>query len=674
MLILGIHGSKSLEQDYDPGGWDLHDSAAVLLRDGEVVAGIEEERLSRIKHTNCFPVRAIQYCLQEAGCTLGQVDLIATNNSELQANMSARIEMLNDSSKMIVKSGRERLGALLEQTFGVDVRSKLFFCHHHLAHAWSTFAASGFNRSLIVSVDGAGDGCAGMVLVGNGHKLTKLRELTMPQSLGHLYQQLIKVIGYDRFDEYKVMGLAPYGDARKYSKVIDKCYSLLPNGDYKIEPLITWMESLDSVGLITGARRKEEPFSQAHKDFAATLQEALENIVLHMLRYYRDETGEENLCLAGGVAHNCTMNGRVLSSGYFENVFVQPAAHDAGGALGAALSAFYERSGTAEAKRIEHVYWGTSVEDEPDIERKLSNWAGFVEYRKEEQIAKKAAGLLADGAVLGWVQGRSEFGPRALGNRCILADPRPADNKSRINQMIKKREAYRPFAPSVLVERVGEYFIVPTGQAEFPFMIFVLPVREDKRALLGAVTHVDGTARVQTVSREMNARYWELISEFEKLTGVPMVLNTSFNNNAEPIVNDIDQAITCFLTTGINYLVIGDYLVEKKSAEKVAISLKSLAPELPIHRQLVKRWKKAASESDMQQVFEIASRKSKYFGAVVTDISAVMHKVLQGANSHKTIEVLMKDAGVTEDEQGRLLNEFMSLWTSRTLNLRPGTK
>ncbi len=670
MLILGVHGGSKFEHEDDHEGFAYHDSAAVLLRDGEIVAAIEEERLNRMKHSNCFPVRAIQLCLESAGCTLADVDVIATNSSVFHADLWAKMRIIDDPRNRLPGDGRTQLGALFEQAFGIDVRPKIHFCNHHLAHAWSAFVASGFERSLILSIDGDGDGCSGMVLLGEGRRITKLQELAIPQSLGRLYQSLIKVLGYDRFDEYKVMGLAPYGDPSVYLPLFERCYALLPKGSYSIEPIMTWFAHMDSAGLIAGARRKGAPFSQSHKDFAAALQHSIEKIVLHVLTYYQQQTRQENLCLAGGVAHNCSMNGRVLYSGLFSRMFVQPAAHDAGGALGAAYSAWYEREPKAKPKRLEHLYFGSELGDDAAIGRALERWSSFLSFEPQPDIAAATARLLADGAVIGWAQGRSEFGPRALGNRSILADPRPAENKLRINAMVKKREGYRPFAPSVLAERAAELFETPADQEAFPFMIFVLRVRQQARSLLGAVTHVDGTARPHTVSRDANPLYWQLIHEFEKLTGVPVLLNTSFNNNAEPIVDSVDDAISCFLTTGINHLAVGSYLATKRSPAEIRRAVMDMTPRLPSFKKLARRSRTAAAAFG-DDVFEIESAKSPFFGPKVCEISRQMFAVLSGGDGAATLAERAAQAGIDAGGSERLIDELIGLWEQRVVWVEP---
>jgi carbamoyltransferase len=661
MLILGITGGNKLDDQFDENGF-FHDGAATILRDGEIVAAIEEERLSRFKHSNCFPLRAIQYCLDECKCTLDEVDLVAVNRSVFHSDLMAKMAVIEDPTLKLPPDGRVQLAALFHRCFGVDVSRKLYFCNHHLAHAWSTFALSGFEKSLILSIDGEGDGCSGMVLTGESMRITKLRSLTLPQSLGHVYENLIRIVGYGPFDEYKVMGLAPYGNPETFRSLFEKCYALLPEGNFHIEPQMTWFSYFDSAGLIKSARRKGEPFTQTHKDFAAALQATIEKIVLHVLHYYRERTRQENLCLAGGVAHNCTMNGKALYSGLFNNVFVQPAAHDAGTALGAALGAWHEHSPACRPQKLSHVYLGTDIGDDAAAQRTLNQWSNFLSYAYQEDIAASTAKLLAEGAVVGWVQGKSEFGPRALGNRSILADPRPAENKLRINQMIKKREEYRPFAPSVLEERAGEFFDLPPGCRHFPFMIFVLRVRKEVRDLLGAITHVDGTARVQTVSHSENPLYWKLIHEFDKLTQVPLLLNTSFNNNAEPIVDSLEDAITCFLTTGINYLVVGNFIASKKEPVQILEAMPSLAPELPPFRKL------SCQLPGERPYYAIEStKKSRPFGLGDVEISGEMFRALQHADSNTDFSDLLKRADVAATQP--LLAELFQLWAQRVVRL-----
>lgn len=670
MLILGFHGGRKREDEENRLGFQLHDSAAVLIKDGEIVAAIEEERLNRIKHSNHFPRRAIHYCLSQHQVRLQDIDRLATNFEEPVVDLWAKLDFL-DHPAASPYDARGMLANEFAREFGVDVRDKIRFCRHHIAHAWSAFGPSGFNRALILVLDGEGDNRSGMVLTGEGTKITRLREYSIDQSLGEFYTQVIKLLGYKRFDEYKVMGLAPYGNPRTYARLFERFYELLPGGDYRLESPFNWFGCFEEAGLLKQARRRGMPFTQTHKDIAAALQATLERIVLHILAHYQAETQMKQVCVAGGVAHNCTMNGRILYSGMFDKVFVQPAAHDAGGALGAALGAMNEEQPSSRPAPLAHLYYGTDVGHDSAIGSTLSQWKDFVAYEWCDDITRKAARLMADGAVIGWVQGRSEFGPRALGNRSILADPRPAGHKLLINQMVKKREAYRPFAPSILEERLRDFFSVPPGETDLSFMIFVVEVREDKRDLLGAITHVDGSARVQTVSRRINPKYWELIHEFEKITGVPILLNTSFNNHIEPVVDSVEEAITCFLTTGINYLIVGNYLVEKKELDGMHPAYRALIPILPASRRLVKRQR--FDRADMPAaVYELESATSPFFGQPLVELSPDTFAVLERVDARRSLDHLFADAGIVEADAIRpVMQQIQELWVTRAILLRP---
>lgn len=590
MLCLGISGGLDQvhENRFELPNAFMHDGAAVLVRDGQVIAAVEEERLNRIKHSNKLPIRSIQYCLSAAGVQLSDIDRFAIYASEPYAN--AMLDGMSASHPDILSiplGAKTLVQDLLAREFGTKLdSSRISFVGHHQAHAVSAFAMSGFEQSLILAIDGGGDFLSGLLAVGSGTEITELEAFPENNSLGLFYLETIRYLGYGLFDEYKVMGLAPYGDPAPYRELFEQFYELSANGGgYRVH--------LDRIGpaLLRNieVRRKGMPFTQQHRDVSASLQEALERIVFHILRHHREATGMKRLCLAGGVAHNCTMNGKLLYSGLFEDIFVQPASHDAGCALGAALIVSNEMGRPAPCERLQEVYWGPDLGSDRAVQQELNAWAGHLEVERSDDVASSAADWIANGAVIGWVQGRSEFGPRALGNRSILADPRPAANKDRINAMVKKREGYRPFAPSVLEEDASEFFDLPDGRHEFPFMNFVVRVRDSKRALLGAITHVDGTARLQTVSRNANPAYWEVINAFKKRTGTPILLNTSFNNNAEPIVDSVADAIATFLTTELDGLVVGPFLVKKRAAtlqDWTALAV-SLPPYVSLHQTRV---------------------------------------------------------------------------------------
>ncbi|MES0039704.1 carbamoyltransferase [Mesorhizobium sp. M0046] len=666
MLCLGISGGLDQvhENRFELRNAFMHDGAAVLVRDGRVIAAVEEERLNRMKHSNKLPIRSIQYCLSAAGVQLNDIDRVALYASEPYAN--AMLEGMSASHPDILSiplDAKTLVQDLLTREFGTKLdSSRISFVSHHQAHAVSAFAMSGFEQSLILAIDGSGDFLSGLLAVGSGTEITQLEAFPENNSLGLFYLETIRYLGYGLFDEYKVMGLAPYGDPAPYRELFEQFYELSANGGgYRVH--------LDRIGpaLLRNieVRRKGMPFTQQHRDVSASLQEALERIVFHILRHHREATGMKRLCLAGGVAHNCTMNGKLLYSGLFEDIFVQPASHDAGCALGAALIVSNEMGRPAPCERLQEVYWGPDLGSERAVQQELNAWAGHLEVERSDDVASSAADWIANGAVIGWVQGRSEFGPRALGNRSILADPRPAANKDRINAMVKKREGYRPFAPSVLEEDASEFFDLPDGKREFPFMNFVVRVRDSKRALLGAITHVDGTARLQTVSRNANPAYWEVINAFKKRTGTPILLNTSFNNNAEPIVDSVADAIATFLTTELDGLVVGPFLVKKRAAtlqDWTALAV-SLPPYVSLHQT---------------RAYKAPDRRETHCGISTTHFSSDSVRI-----SHDLFNLLMRIEGeamlgdllntIAPDQAKRdaVMEGLRRLWEQRLVRLHP---
>ncbi|MBM7488031.1 carbamoyltransferase [Bradyrhizobium sp. USDA 3686] len=664
MLCLGLSGGldRVYENPLQLPNTFLHDGAAVLVKDGRVIAAVEEERLNRIKHSNKLPSSAIEYCLAAAGVELRDVDRIAFYATEAYCNSMLERLFISQPEISIPLDANLLLRHLLAAEFGTQVDpSRVSFVGHHQAHAVSALAMSGFEESLVLAIDGCGDFLSGLLAVGSGTEMTELMTFPETNSLGLFYLETIRYLGYGLFDEYKVMGLAPYGDPARYRELFSQFYELSPNGAYRVH--------LDRIGpaLLRNieVRRKGMPFTQQHRDVSASLQEALERIVFHILRHYREQTGMKRLCLAGGVAHNCTLNGKLLYSGLFEDIFVQPASHDAGCALGAALMVSNEAGQAPPRERLRAVYWGPDVGSDDSIEQELKGWAGHLEIERTADVAARAAEWIADGAVIGWVQGRSEFGPRALGNRSILADPRPAANKDRINAMVKKRESYRPFAPSVLEEDAGAFFELPDGRAEYPFMNFVVRVRESMRALLGAITHIDGTARLQTVSRTSNAAYWELINAFKARTGVPILLNTSFNNNAEPIVDSVADAITAFLSTELDGLVVGSFLIKKRAT--TIENWTALAVSLPPHVSLY-RVRAHAGRDRQETICEIRMGHSSHDSVRV---SHDLFDMLMQIEKEAVLADLL--ARVTSDRTRReaLLNELRGLWDQRRIRLHP---
>lgn len=658
MLILGFYGGPSTEFEAD-SPTQTHDGAAVLLKDGEVIAAIEEERLNRIKHSYTAPLRAARFVMAQAGVSLDDIDHIAIPYGPQFAERLLRRMYLADPSATHALDVTDALRAQWRQHLGAEVpRERVRYVPHHIAHATATFAMSGFDDALVMTIDGQGETESGLVLKGSAEGLDLLRRVPIPESLGHFYWQAIGFLGYRLFDEYKVMGLAPYGDPERFRAQFEQMCELLPEGQWQLRPYL-----LDDMYATLMPRRKGEPIEQIHKDFAAALQQTLERAVMHSLRYFRESTGLRNLCLGGGVAHNCTMNGNILRSGLFDNVFVHPAAHDGGNALGAALSVHRSVAPATPPRRLRNVYWGSDIGGHDSVERTLRAWSEFVDIAHSANIEDDTAAMIAADQVVGWVQGRSEFGPRALGHRSILADPRPSENKRLINKMVKTRESFRPFAPAVLEEHAAEYFELPADATQFPFMTFVLNVQPDKRELLGAVTHVDGTARVQTVSASESPRFWRLIEAFRRATGVPVVLNTSFNNNVEPIVDSIDDALACFLTTGLNALVVGDFIVTRKDgADRSA-----LVPELPNHVRLLQRRQRDA-DGEVRDRFEL--RRAVWNGEAGKPLSGDVYGLLKQVGGEASIAELAQAAGLDLQQVMPVMEE---LWAERCLVMQPRT-
>lgn len=661
MLVLGLCGgldqvSEHREHLFPPG--ICHDAAAALVEDGHVVAAIEEERLNRIKHSSKGAVNAIQQCLRFKGVRLSDVDRLVYYGTEEGCNAWMRNLFYGSHDAEPVVTYRQLIHDMLNSGIGEDIEdAKLCFVHHHLAHATSAFVQSGLPESLVLTIDGAGDGLSGSVSGWHGRRYEVMASFSESISLGTFYGRVIQMLGYGFTEEYKVMGLAPYGDPQRFRSDFDRLFTLLPDGGY----ILHW-QLLESLYSLAPVRKRKQPIMQAHKDISAALQETLELIVFHILRHFRSRTGIPALCMAGGVAHNSTLNGKILCSGMFNDVFVQPASGDSGCAVGAALFPFLQPDSPTShlaSPRIRHVFWGSDVGTEDEIEIALRRWGACVRVEHTQEIVQRCADLLAAGEVIGWVQGRSEFGPRALGHRSILADPRPASNKDQINAMVKKREGYRPFAPAVLEERAADFFELP-HHGTAPFMSFTLKVRAEARELLGSTTHVDNTARVQTVSRQVDPLFWELIAAFGNRTGVPVLLNTSFNNHAEPIVDSVDDAVACFLTTGLHRLVVGRYLVNKCLPTHDV--LLSLAPSLPAYARLVET---VATRADGQRVTDYMIGMS--FNREPTRVSPRAHQILKKADGRRSLGHLLEGS---TDDVADLVTELSSLWELRVIAMR----
>lgn len=575
-------------------------ASAALVQDGKLVAAVEEERFNRVKYAAGFPVAAIRYCLQEAGITLADVDHVA-----VPRNPWARLGTKLLYALRMPKFARERAKVLkqfvgipeaLAQSFDTDVkglRARFHRVEHHRAHLASTYFVSPFDQAALLSADGLGDFASTMWASGQGHRMNVQGAVAFPHSLGMYYTAITQYLGFWKFgDEYKVMGLAAYGQPshlQEFRRIV------LTNGslgfrlgleyfahhregaemswrDADRTPVLGRLFSGHLEERLGATRPADAPLEQRHMDLAATLQARLEEVLFENLNALHRQTRQKNLCLAGGVAFNCLANGKIFDRTPFECVFVQPAAGDAGLAIGAAYYVYHEVLGRPRDFVMEHSYWGpgySAREVRTAIEASQLAGAGVeIAELPEDQLVRAAAERIAAGDILGWFSGRAEWGPRALGNRSILADPRSPDMKETLNARIKHREMFRPFAPSILAEHVGEFF---ENSHPSPFMTFAYSVRPEKRSALVAPTHVDGTGRLQTVEREANPRYWKLIREFGNLTGVPAVVNTSFNDN-EPIVCRPQEAIDCFLRTRMDTLVLGDFLIRRPAARETVLA------------------------------------------------------------------------------------------------------
>jgi carbamoyltransferase len=586
MIILGLNAFHG-------------DSSAALVREGALVAAAEEERFRRIKHWAGFPSQAIAYCLREAGLSLSDVDHVAVNqNSRANLFRKLRYVLYNRPSLRVVadrlKNRRARRGIreLLAASFRKDsFPGEVHQIEHHLAHLSSAFHVSPFDAAVVVSVDGFGDFASAAWGTGSGKQISIDGRVYFPHSLGIFYQALTQYLGFPHYgDEYKVMGLAPYGQPnvmREMHEIVrleaDGAYALDLSyfRHHKEEVSYQWADGPPTVGdlfapkleaLLGPRRMPNEPLEDRHRNVARSVQAMYEEAFFHLIGKLQRDHGLTDLALAGGCAMNSVANGKVRRLTPFQRVYVQAAAGDAGGAIGAASALWHELGGTRSFV-MDHAYWGPQFSPGDiarlivEYKREIDEAGCAIEQIKDEtELCRRAAAAIADSKVVGWFQGRMEWGPRALGNRSILCDPRRADMKAILNAKIKRRESFRPFAPSVLEDAVAEWF---EEDDDVPFMMQVFQIREEKRPLIPAVTHVDGSGRLQTVNRRTNPLYHRLIETFCDLTGVPMVLNTSFNEN-EPVVCEPKQALDCFLRTRMDVLVIGNTMLVR--AARVADS------------------------------------------------------------------------------------------------------
>jgi carbamoyltransferase len=635
MRILGFHG---LLQPHSAAGnplaqWqDLgyHNSAAVLLTGDDIVAAVEEERLTRNKHTGQFPAEAIRYCLNQAPA--GGIEAVAFG--EEGGFGPHRNPSINENS----------VRGLLESEVGVRASGiPIILTNHHRAHAYSAAYASGFADALVVTLDGHGDGIAGSFASMTGRSLAEpYRLVEQRDSLGHFYSATLPFLGYEDGDEYKVMGLAPYGDPTRFQKFVEELYELEPEGRFAVRchdreqvfEMLRWF----APPRLPGAR-----FEADHADIAAAFQSALERIVVHALSHEVHSTGASAICIAGGVAHNSSMMRRFRRDLGVNDIFVQPAADDSGLALGAAYHAA-DRLGIRRRPTMPHAFLGPAI---TDVERLLASWESLVETEATTDPAGRVAEMLAAGAVVGVARDRMEFGPRALGNRSILADPRPAENRTKINAMVKSRESYRPFAPVVLEECAGDYFELDFTPDAYRFMTIVAPVVGRYRSLLGAVTHIDGSARVQTVNAAREPFLHDVLRYFQERTGLPVLLNTSLNNHREPIVSSTGDAICFLLTSAVDAVLIQDTLVRRP------------AGQTPV--ELMRR-----TEVRLRGGGVATAGPSPSTGELTYRVIGPSRRAI--AVRETTFRLLTGAASEPDDE---VLADLFRLWTERLLTVRP---
>ena len=595
MLILGISAF-------------YHDSAAALIRDGQIVAAAQEERFTRKKHDPSFPAAAVAYCLNEAKVDGGAVDRVVFYEKPF-LKFERLIETYLAFAPRGFASFRKAMPLWIgEKLFQRDLllrelsaiapalgeKTKLRFSEHHFSHAASAYYPSPFQSALVLTMDGVGEWSTTSAAVGQGDELGIIKEIHFPHSLGLLYSAFTYYSGFKvNSGEYKVMGLAPYGEPKYTKAIFDHLIDVKPDGSFRL--------NLDYFAFCTGLtmtdhrfetvfggpeRHSDQPLEQRHMDLAASIQAVTEEVVLRLTRSLSTQTGLRNLCLAGGVALNCVANGKVLRDGRFDRIYIQPAAGDAGGALGAALAVFHDEHRLSDGARIvkqqdsmQGAYLGPCFE-QVDIERRLEAVGAIYRVVDDDALITETARALANGQAVGWHQGRMEFGPRSLGNRSILGDPRSPTMQKALNLKVKYRESFRPFAPSVLRERVADWF---DFDADSPYMLLVADVKSDRcrkmsaeeqclfgidklnvvRSDIPAVTHVDYSARIQTVHKETNPRYHALIGRFEELTGCPVLINTSFNVRGEPIVCTPGDAFACFMGSEIEFLAVGNCILQK---------------------------------------------------------------------------------------------------------------
>jgi carbamoyltransferase len=563
------------------------DASASLIQNGQLIAAVEEERFNRIKHWAGFPAQSIQYCLETAGIDITKLDHIAVSSNP-KANLTRKLRFTLQQrpklSSLLDRLNKQNKSTSIQEYLAIacecqpqDITAQIHHLEHHTTHLASTFSISPFTEAALLSIDGMGDFVSTLMASGTDNDFTYYSRTYFPHSLGYLYNAITLYLGFPNYgDEYKVMGLAPYGEPEYLEAFRRIVYPTTEGFELNLDyfthhtqgiaiswgngaPVVTPFHSNELEKLLGPSRLATAELTQKHQNIAASLQAVTEEIIFHLLHLLHQKFPSDNLCLSGGVAMNSVANGKITQHTPFKNIYVPVGAADNGTSIGAAFYVWNQILKHPRNFVLEHAYWGSefsdaeclaSIQDQPEL---------TVQHLAKSDLLNTVAEALCNGKVVGWFQGRMEFGARALGNRSLLADPRRTDMRDTINLKIKFREKFRPFAPSILEEHVGEYFEL---DAPAPFMEKVYKIHPDKQSLIPAVTHVDGTGRLQSVNRQTNPLYWELIDTFFKKTGVPIVLNTSLNEN-EPIVRTPEEAIQCFLRTQMDVLVLGNYYIER---------------------------------------------------------------------------------------------------------------
>ncbi|MEO6490239.1 MAG: carbamoyltransferase C-terminal domain-containing protein [Ferruginibacter sp.] len=575
MIIIGINAYHA-------------DSSAAIFKDGKMIAAIEEERFKRIKHWAGFPEESIRFCLAEAGVSFEDVDYFAIGRdprakmlnkllylaSNPTGSFSAIKERLVNSRKVAsIEKELSQISGLDEKNFAGKIKN----VEHHRSHLASAFFASGYDEAACLSIDGSGDFSTTMAGIGKRNKISIIASVDFPHSIGIFYTAFTQLLGFPHYgDEYKIMGMAPYGEPR-YTDQLHDVVRLTPNGLFNLNlqyfrkgtsgvisygedhiPIVSPMYNDHMIRKFGKPRAMDEALTQYHKDLAASVQKMTELTIFHLLNHLHKITGSENVCIAGGVAQNSVANGKITSNTPFKNVYIPSAGHDAGISMGAGLYVQHQQLQMPREPAIRSAYTGGHFSNASIIEMLQSKGIGYTQL-SDEELYHTVTDCIIEGGVVGWFNGRAEFGPRALGGRSIIADPRRIDAKEILNLKVKRRESFRPFAPSILKEYVSEYF---ERAEEVPFMEKVFTVKEGKRREIPAVTHVDGTGRLQTVDRHISPKYYALIDAFRIKTGVPILLNTSFNEN-EPIVNTPEEALNCFLRTNMDMLALENIVIRR---------------------------------------------------------------------------------------------------------------